>query len=287
MIKNIIKLLRVSHWVKNSFVFVPMIFAKYLMETGHLLTVTKAAIAFSLVSSVVYIVNDIIDIPRDRLHPVKRNRPLASGALSISPAIMLAVVLGIVTTLVLVTLPWHFAIVLAGYVIINLLYSLKLKQIVIVDIICISTGFMLRVIGGAVVIDVHISKWLILTTLFISLFLAAMKRRSELVKSVDNSTRKVLADYSVGFIDQITTISAAGVIICYALYSVADRTVELFHSENIVFTTIFVVFGIFRYMHLGVNKREGENTIEVLIRDIPMIINIMMYIIAVVLIIYL
>jgi hypothetical protein len=148
---------------------------------------------------------------------------------------------------------------------------------------------MLRVMAGAFVISVEISSWLILTTMFISLFLGVMKRRSELVLINDDpnkNTRKVLSSYSLNFTDQMATIAAAGVIICYALYTVSERTIKIFNTDNMIYTTPFVVFGIFRYMFLVYMNKKGENTVEIMLTDIPMIINVSLYIISIVLLIY-
>jgi len=288
MIKDYIKLLRISHWIKNSFVFVPLIFAELLWEKDYLLTVLLATFVFGLVSSTIYVFNDIVDVESDREHPQKKYRPLASGVISIARAKVVIFVLSVIIVTLMYFFPFEFNLVLIGYIILNVLYSLVLKNIVILDLISISLGFLLRVIGGAFVIGVYISSWLILTTLFISLYLAAMKRRSELVHTVSEyRSRKVLEEYSLYFIDQISAITAAGVVISYALYSVSEHTVQHFHTENLVYTTIFVIFGIFRYMYLVFKKHKGENTVEILLTDIPLIVNILLYIITITLIIYL
>jgi 4-hydroxybenzoate polyprenyltransferase len=180
-----------------------------------------------------------------------------------------------------------FKIAVLTYFVINLLYSFFLKKIVLLDIFFIAFGFMIRIIAGGWVIDVYISSWLILTTLFLSLFLAVTKRRSELAIIDNNSnTRKVLSDYSINFADQMATISAAGTVISYALYTVSDRTKELFNTENLIFTTPFVVYGIFRYLYLVHKKNLGENPTYVITSDVPMIINIIFWILASIAIIY-
>ena len=167
------------------------------------------------------------------------------------------------------------------------MYTFFLKEIVIVDIICIASGFMLRVLGGALVINVYISSWLILTTLFLSLFLAIMKRKSEIALLTNESnTRVVLKDYTLDFINQISSISAAGVIICYALYTVSERTIIIFGTENLVFTTIFFIFGVFRYMYIVYTQQRGENTIEIIIKDAPMIINGLLYGVSIIYFVY-
>ncbi len=288
MLKQYINLIRVSHWIKNSFVFVPLLFAELLFDIPSFLNVTLAFLGFSLVTSLVYVFNDYMDIEADRQHPKKKNRPLASGAISKTRAVIIMIILGVGALSLNFLFSAEFMLVLLAYVIVNIAYTLYFKTVVIVDLMCIAGGFMLRVLGGALVIDVYVSSWLILTTLFISLFLAVMKRRSELVSSGGaGSTRKVLKDYSIYFIDQISAISAAAVILSYAVYTVSPRTIEHFHTENLVYTTIFVVFGIFRYMFLVVKKSRGENAVEILITDVPTLMNLFFYVASVVYIIYL
>lgn len=290
MIKKTLHLLRVSQWIKNLFVFVPLLFSRHLFEAAYSSKVLIGFIIFSFVSSIVYILNDISDVESDKMHPVKRNRPIASGAISVGLAYKIAAVITAGTIAILPYTNMYFGIVVGLYLIINFFYSKKLKHLVLLDVFSIAAGFMLRVIAGAVIIDVYISSWLMLTTMFISLFLAIMKRRSEieLVKDdagLGGATRKVLEHYSVTFTDQIATITAAGVIICYALYTVSERTVKAFGTENLIYTTPFVAFGIFRYMFL-VYKDKGENASEILITDMQMILNISLYLLSIILIIY-
>ncbi len=287
MIKNYLKLFRITHWIKNFFVFIPLVFSKHLLDQNYLLQVIVGFFAFSLVSSLVYIFNDIYDVEADRRHPKKKFRPIASGVISKRQAVSAIFFLLILVTLISPQVNISFILILVSYIVINIFYTLYLKNIVIVDLACISLGFLLRVIGGALIIDIYISSWLILTTLFISIFLAVMKRRSEIILNPENETRKVLGEYNLSFIDQISSISAACVIICYALYSVAERTVEYFNTENLVYSSIFVVFGIFRYMYLVFKKSKGENPTEIMLTDIPMITNLVFYGVTVYFIIYL
>jgi 4-hydroxybenzoate polyprenyltransferase len=244
---------------------------------------------FCLVSSIVYIFNDIVDIEADRVHPTKKNRPLPSGLISIQNAVITIIVFAALVGLFLPALNAKFRIFLLSYFLLNIFYTYIFKHIVLLDIFSLAAGFMLRVMAGAFVISVEVSSWLILTTMFISLFLGIMKRRSELVLINDDpnkNTRKVLASYSLNFTDQMSTIAAAGVIICYALYTVSERTMKIFNTDNMIYTTPFVVFGIFRYMFLVYMNKKGENTVEIMLTDIPMIINVILYIIAIVSIIY-
>lgn len=284
-----LKLLRAPQWIKNLFVFVPLLFSKNLFFTNCFSLSLRAFCCFCAASSTVYIMNDIMDKKQDALHPVKKNRPVASGKIKPVQALLLMSILIVIMSALLTSLNERFSFALTGYVVLNVLYSLKLKHLVIIDIISIAAGFMLRVLGGAYVIGVYVSSWLVLTTMFISLFLAIMKRRSELSLGAEESngvTRKVLSEYSLSFTEQMASISAAGVIICYALYSVSERTIEYLNGESLVYTTIFVVFGIFRFMYLVYKKSKGENATEIMLTDIPMIVNIILYVVVTVFIVY-
>jgi 4-hydroxybenzoate polyprenyltransferase len=290
MIKNYIRLFRIPQWIKNSFVFVPLLFSQHLFEKDYFVMVLAGFFLFSLVSSMVYIINDIIDIEADRAHPHKKNRPLASGVISVRQAVISFIIILLITVFFSYFFNYKFIIVLGLYFLMNLFYSTVFKHIVLLDVFSIAAGFMLRVMGGAFIIDVYISSWLILTTMFISLFLGVMKRHSELyLITPDNesgATRRVLAYYSQTFTMQMATVAAAGVIICYALYTVAARTVTIFGTEHLIYSTPFVVFGIFRYMFLVYMNQQGENTTNIMISDIPMIVNIFLYLLSVVFIIY-
>lgn len=276
--KEIIKLLRVSHWTKNVFVFVPLVFSKNLMNKDFLVEVLFAFVFFSIASSLVYVFNDLIDAGKDKLHQIKKYRPIASGKISKSKAVIIIFILIILTAVSFFVLNLQFNLVLLGYILLNISYSLLLKKIVIIDLLSVSIGFMLRVISGALVITVPLSSWLILTTLFLSLFLAVAKRRAEfIIYENENNTRIVLKDYNLKLLDLFLAVSAGGIIISYSLYSVAERTVNYFHTENLVFTTIFVIYGIFRYLYLIHKEKNRENSLEILLKDIPSIINIFIY----------
>jgi 4-hydroxybenzoate polyprenyltransferase len=287
MLKSIFKLIRVKNWLKNIFIFVPLVFSEKLFDLTSVQISLVAFITFSLASSIVYIFNDIIDAESDREHLIKRNRPIASKDISPGNGLVVAAFLILLLLVTLLFLPIYFSYVIIGYLLLNLAYSIKLKTIVILDIMCIAAGFMLRVLGGAFAINVYTSKWLILTTLFLSLFLAVMKRKSESELLDNGNSRLVLKEYPPDFINQISAISAGAVIICYALYTVSERTINIFQTENLVFTTIFFIFGIFRYMHIVYTQKKGEDTIAVLLKDIPMILNAFLYLTSVLVILYL
>jgi len=289
MVKEYLKLLRLVQWIKNMFVFVPLIFSKHLFESTYFIEASLGFIAFSITSSIVYIINDLFDKEADRKHAVKRNRPIASGAISSKNAIITLITLLILLMLLVSQLQLYFGIIILLYFLLNLAYSVILKKVVLLDIFTIAAGFMLRVAAGGYVIDVPISSWLILTTMFLSLFLAVLKRRSEL-ELVDSEnkggTRKVLGEYSLTFLDQIATIASAGVVIFYALYSVSPRTIEIFGTENLIYTSPFVLFGVFRYMYLVMRDKTGEFTTEIILKDVSMLVNALLYTFFIILIVY-
>jgi len=289
MILNYLKLVRVPQWVKNFFVFVPLLFSQHLFDEDYYTTTLLAFVVFCLASSLIYVVNDIIDIEADKAHPTKKNRPLPSGAISSKSALVVVVVLVAVIATLLPQFNEEFHYFVIAFVLLNILYSFWFKHIVILDVFSIAAGFSIRVLAGAVVISVPISSWLILTTMFISLFLGVMKRHSELILVAENEnapSRKVLSQYSLNFADQMATVAAAGVIICYALYTVSERTVSAFGTENLIYTTPFVVYGIFRFMYLEYISNKGDNTTKIVFSDLQIILTVLIYTVTTVLIIY-
>lgn len=289
MILNYLKLVRVPQWVKNFFVFVPLLFSQHLFDVDYFTTTLFAFVVFCLASSLIYVINDIIDIEADKAHPTKKNRPLPAGLISKRSALIVAAVLTVVIVILLPQFNKEFIYFVTAFVLLNLLYSFWFKHIVILDVFSIAAGFSIRVLAGAVVISVPISSWLILTTMFISLFLGVMKRHSELILVAENEnapSRKVLSQYSLNFADQMATVAAAGVIICYALYTVSERTVLAFGTENLIYTTPFVVYGIFRFMYLEYISNKGDNTTKIVFSDLQIIFTVLIYTITTVLIIY-
>lgn len=293
-----LRLIRVHQWIKNVFVFVPLLFSLHLFNKEFFLTTLLAFFVFCLASSAIYVINDLVDIEADRAHPRKKNRPLPSGAISKTTAIITASLLLVVVFWLMMYFNTEFIMLLLAFIVLNVLYSFWLKNIVLLDIFSIAAGFSIRVLAGAFAIQVIISSWLLLTTMFISLFLGVMKRRSELMlvsekinqnqiaEEKGTNSRKVLSQYSLNFADQLATVAATGVIVCYALYTVAPRTVSIFHTERLIYTTPFVVFGLFRFMYLEYISGKGENTTRTLATDIPMILNVLAYAVATIVIIY-
>jgi 4-hydroxybenzoate polyprenyltransferase len=289
--KAVLRLLRPLQWAKNVFVFAALVFSQHLLDIGYLTLSLRAFFAFSFGASFIYVVNDIADRELDRQHPRKRLRPIASGQITVSQAILIAVVMLFGVIAMTVGLSWQFIVCLGFYMLMNVAYSYFLKHVVLIDVFVIAIGFMLRVIGGALVLGVERSSWLLLTTMFLSLFLAIAKRRGELVAisgdgNTGGHTRRVLEHYSIEYAEQMTTICAAGFVFSYALYTVSERTVKMFGSENLILTTPFVLYGIFRYLYLLHKKNLGESPTEVVLTDVPMVLNFIAYAVAMIAIIY-
>lgn len=284
-----VRLLRPEQWLKNFFIFAPLIFSKHLFMGGYVSTALLAFVVFSLLSSTVYIFNDIADQEADKLHPTKRNRPIAAGAISITQAVGIAIGLLILIGFLTTFLNAKFLFIAALYFILNLGYSFFLKRVILVDVFIVAAGFMLRVLAGAFVINVQVSEWLILCTLFVSLFLSISKRRAELM-IVKNSEhyegRAALRGYDIEFLDQMMTITASGMAISYALYTVAERTISIFGSSNLIFTTLFVLFGIFRYLYLVRARKTEDNPTHMLTTDSVTLFNVAAWFGACVIIIY-
>jgi 4-hydroxybenzoate polyprenyltransferase len=288
-VRSYIKLIRPKQWLKNLFVFAPIIFAKELFEPALIMTVVRAFVAFCLTASAIYILNDIADREADRVHPEKRNRPIASGAISVGGALGVFFALIAATAALVSDMPPGFILLLGTYFLLNLAYSYKLKEILLLDVFVVAAGFMLRILGGAYAIDVRVSSWIVLCSLFISLFLGFAKRRGELTQALASGTqskRKVLLLYSVEFIDQLLTVTAAGTVISYALYTVAPRTVQMFGTEKLIYTTVFVLYGVFRYLYLIHTTPKTENPTDAVTSDLPIIITGVLWILSCVALIY-
>jgi 4-hydroxybenzoate polyprenyltransferase len=289
VVQGYIRLMRPKQWIKNFFVFAPLIFAKELFSADPLVAALRAFAAFCLTASAVYVLNDIADVEADRLHPEKRHRPIASGAIPATRGYILASLLIVAAVLIVLGMNRRFLLLIGVYFLINLAYSLRLKEIVLLDVFTVASGFMLRVLGGAYAIDVRVSSWIVLCTLFISLFLGFAKRRGELVVNQELGTvsqRKVLLRYNVDFLDQMLTITAAGAVISYALYTVAPRTLEIYGTDKMIYTTVFVLYGVFRYLHMVHSGASTENPTTAVTSDMTILVTGVLWIAACVLLIY-
>lgn len=283
----LIRTMRIRQWVKNVFVLSPLLFSKHLFDPDIVLYAIAGFFLFSLIASTVYILNDIVDASTDRLHPVKRTRPIASGALPVSTAVAFISVLVPIVLALAWLLHHQFAFVLLAYFLLNVVYSFSLKKAVIIDVMTIAASFVLRIVAGAVVIDVPISEWLLICTSLLALFLGFSKRRHEITILVNDAHvhRPVLMEYSTYFLDQMISLVTASTLICYILYTVDDETVARFGKE-LLYTVPFVLYGLFRYYYLVHQKQTGGDPTSEFLSDRPLLANVFLWGIAVVIIIY-
>jgi len=262
-------LIRPHQWVKNTFVFTGLLFGHAWHDPDLVTRVVIAFIAYCLVSSTVYIINDIVDLEQDRHHPKKIKRPLASGQISVTAAIILAVVLGVLGFGLAFGSSKNVAIILAAYALMNIAYSLRLKHVVILDVFIIATGFMLRILAGTLGVGIPPSQWLLLCGMMVTLFLGFTKRRAEIMALAEDKAahRKVLEHYSPILLDKMIGITAAGLIMSYSLYTMNPDTIRIHGTANLIYTVPFVMYGVFRYIYLLHHQSRGGDTAHDLVRD--------------------
>jgi 4-hydroxybenzoate polyprenyltransferase len=272
-----LKALRPRQWTKNAVLLAPLLFAKSASEGGLVIKALVSVVAFSLLASGVYVVNDWVDREKDRLHPEKRRRPIAAGQLGIGSAVLLVALCWSGAAGLGFWLGTPFLGVLGGYLLLQGLYTGGLKHMVLLDVMAIALGFILRVVAGAVSINVEVSNWLFLCTLLGALFLGFAKRRAELSSLEEASAHRAnLADYTVPMLDQMMSIAAACTVLAYGLYSVAAETVARVGSDRLKFTVPCVVYGVFRYLFLVHKRGQGGAPEKVLLGDLPIQLTIAM-----------
>lgn len=288
MIRPLLVSLRPLQWAKNLFVLAPLVFGHLLGDPAAVGRALLALVAFCCAASTIYLINDVRDREEDRNHPLKRLRPLAAGTLAVPVAIAAAIVLGGVALTLAVFLGRPFLVTLGIYMALSLLYTHWFKHMVILDVMCISLGFVLRVLAGAAATDVQVSRWLFLCTIFLALFLAFSKRRHEitLLAGAASGQRKVLDHYSPAFLDQMINVVTASSVVAYALYSVAPETVAKYDTQDLVYTIPLVLYGIFRYLYLMYQSPGERNPTEAILRDPPFLINMVLWGLAVIWIVY-
>ncbi len=284
----LLRSLRIRSWTKNLFVFAGILFANLWNDPEAVGITALGALGFCLLSSSVYLLNDIIDRKNDISHPEKKDRPIASGALPVPAAAIAAALLAAGVLLGSYILAPTYAVILTIYFVMQLCYSLKLKHIVILDVLIIAAGFVLRAIAGVTLAidagytEVSISYWLIVCTFFLAVFLAFAKRRSEVISLGEDaaSHRKSLEEYSIPLLDEMMGIATAASIIGYSIYTVSERTLELV-STRLWLTIPFVTYGVFRYLYLIHIKGHGGSPDKLLLQDKPLLINILLWVVTV------
>lgn len=288
MLLDLIKLARPSQWVKNGIVLAAVLFVGDIRNLTKMETALAAMLIFCLLSSAVYVLNDIVDRDKDKIHPLKKDRPIAAGRVSVGVAIAMVILLagcGFVAAMFINKLFLIFSVV---FVVVNLLYSSLLKNVVIVDVMTLAFSFVARAYAGAVAVDVAASKWLLINTLLLALFLGFGKRRHELVLLDVEATahRKSLSNYSPYLLDQLIGVTTASVVVMYMLYTFSDEVSAKLGTQNLYVTIPFVVYGIFRYLYLIHRKQEGGSPTKVLYTDKPILLTVLLWLLTVISVLY-
>ncbi len=287
MLKPLLKTMRPKQWTKNAFVFTALIFDRKLFHPTPLIKTVLAFILFCMAASAVYLVNDLLDMERDRQHPKKRFRPLASGELSPRVAGIAAIILTVVAIGGGFWVHPGLGIIIGGYLALQFAYSFILKHLVIIDVMTVAAGFVLRVAAGVVVVNVaRFSPWLYVCTTLLALFIAINRRRHELVLLADGARnhRKILDEYNIQFLDEMNSMVTASTVIAYSLYTFSAPNLPPNHA--MMLTIPFVIYGLFRYLYLIHVQGEGGAPDELILRDVPLFLDVVLWVLSVVLILY-
>lgn len=290
--RKYVELIRPDQWVKNLFIFLPLFFDRHLLDTAYLFPAGITFVAFCLMASSIYCLNDICDYEIDKLHPRKRKRPIASGAVRFSAAyVILFVLLFFSVALVLIFLKesgWETAGILLFYYVLNVGYCIKLKQIAIIDVFIIASGFVLRVLAGGISAHIHLTHWIILMTFLLALFLAFAKRRDDviLLQETGITVRPNIHNYNSDFMNQVLTILASVLMVCYIMYSVSDEVIARMGSRHVYLTVIFVLAGIIRYLQLALVEAKSGNPTNIFMKDRFIQACILLWIVSFLVIIY-
>lgn len=288
-IAALLRTMRPKQWTKNALLFAALLFARKFGDPAAVLQTVAAFALFCVLSGTVYLVNDVVDMEQDRRHPRKCKRPIASGALNPTLAVVVAAILAPAALVGCFALNAGTGFTALAYLCLTLAYHFLLKHVVILDALTLSGGFVLRAVAGAEAIHVVISPWLLLCTLLLALFLTFTKRRQELaiVQEGGAETRQILSEYTLPLLDQMISIVTACTVMSYCLYTISDRTVHELGSRDLLLTVPFVIYGIFRYLYLVHRRGQGEAPDQVLLSDAPLLLTVVLYLVAVALIFWL
>jgi 4-hydroxybenzoate polyprenyltransferase len=294
MIRDLIIEARPWQYTKNLIIFAGLVFARHLLDSSYLTRSVVAFVAFCLLSSAIYVLNDLVDLERDRIHPRKKFRPIASGRVSRGAGMILFAFFVVSGAALTAWLGLEFAIAAVSFFVLNLAYSFFLKNLVVLDVMAIALSFEVRAIAGVEALKaldpaIEISPWLLVCTLFLALFLGFGKRRHELnlLKGEAAGHRATLGQYSERFLDTLIAVVTAATVLAYAIYTVAPDTVEKFHTTALVYSIPFVIYGIFRYLYLIFERQIGGSPSEILLTDPPLFLTILGWMAAVFAVVYL
>ena len=287
-VADLVRLLRPSQWVKNLFIFAALLFSKHLFMADSVGRSIGAFVAFCLLASAAYVLNDVRDAENDRRHPTKSTRPVAAGRVPPSTALGLAAGLAMAALVLSIVLGRGFLEIAVAFAVLQVAYSFALKNVVILDAMAIAAGFVLRAVAGGVVIDVEVSPWLVICTFLLALFLGFSKRRHEVLLLDEGAAnhRASLRDYSPYFLDQMIAVVTASTVVAYAIYTVSPEVREKLHTDSLYLTIPFVLYGIFRYLYLVHRREGGGDPTRELLTDRPLWVNVVCWIGAVIWLLY-
>ena len=271
-IKHIIKVARPTHWMKNIFVILPVFFGGAILNTTQAISAALTFMSFSLAASAIYCLNDIIDVDADRAHNVKRHRPIASGAITIPQAYGMMAISLLASIVLMLLLPEGQAntiTVIITYFLLNVAYCLKLKEYAIIDVCIVASGFVLRILAGGFATGVQLSKWIVLMTFLLTLFLAFAKRRDDVLKmnETGRAPRKNTSRYNLTFINQAITITGTVMLVCYIMYTVSPEIIAQFGTDKLYLTSILVILALLRYLQIAVVDEKSGDPVKVVLSD--------------------
>ena len=282
--KYLLLSMRPHQWTKNLFIFLPLIFGQQLFNFEAFLKTFFMFFLFTLAASAIYLINDIVDLENDKKHYEKCLRPLASGKITIFQAKVFAIIFGSMSIILSILLDTYAGLTIIIYIALNYLYMKVLKNAVIIDVFCIGAFFYFRILAGSITTDVVLSNWIILCTVLIALFLAFNKRRYDLKVSKNNSL--IYTKYSRYFIDRMISIISSSIVIAYTLYAMDANTIARFGTNHLIYTVPFVYYGLFRYLYLVDRKGSGGDPARILLKDFKTSLNLVLWIIMCVVVIY-
>jgi decaprenyl-phosphate phosphoribosyltransferase len=288
-LKSLLLLIRIKHWVKNSFIFIPAFFAGNLFEWSNIILLTSGFFVFSLAASAIYILNDYKDMEEDRNHPDKKVRPLPSGTVKVPIALGIMCVFTLSSIFISYQLSPDFLFIVSSYIVLNIGYSFGLKNISILDIFIVASGFVLRVLAGGVILDIAISKWLLIMVFLLALFMALAKRLDDLLvfEKSGLKSRKSTNQYNLHFINSGISMLAGIIVVAYLMYTLSDEVVERLHSEHLYMTSIFIIGAILRYLQISMVEKNSGSPVKILLTDRFIIICVLGWIVTYFIMIYL
>jgi len=284
----VIKLLRANHWVKNLFIFIPLFFSGNFLSSEKLIPTTIIFIGFSFTASFIYIINDIFDIEFDKIHPEKKNRPIASGKISIRQSLIIGIFVLVAGLIIVWNISINGLLLTIFYVVLNFLYTIKLKQIPIVDFLIVALGFVIRILIGGEIGSIELTQWVIVMVFLLSLFIAVTKRRDDVYQyeSFNKLNRKVVLNYTVEYMDNLITIISSTLLVSYLLFITSESVISRYPSKYLIISFLFVLVGVFRYNQITYVENKSGSPIKILFKDLFLQITLFLWVLVFFIVIY-